>query len=177
MRNSFKRFPSLMTLSILSYCVLFSALLVDDTYAQSCSISICKSADDSDGILFPFVQESTGGSIPFELTGVDDQGSCSEISIPLNDEASVFELPVFGWSLADIDCNLIGVNYEITEGGVVIECLTPTANGTCTFLNVPGEITPVTNIPTLSEWGAIAMTGILGAIGLYVAARRRKATA
>lgn len=34
-----------------------------------------------------------------------------------------------------------------------------------------------TNIPTLSEWGMIAMAGILGAIGLYAAARRRKAAA
>lgn len=33
------------------------------------------------------------------------------------------------------------------------------------------------NIPTLSEWGMIAMAGILGIIGLTVAARRRKAVA
>ncbi|HSC34738.1 MAG TPA: IPTL-CTERM sorting domain-containing protein [Thermodesulfobacteriota bacterium] len=34
-----------------------------------------------------------------------------------------------------------------------------------------------TNIPTLSEWGMIAMAGVLGMIGLYVASRRRKAAA
>ena len=33
------------------------------------------------------------------------------------------------------------------------------------------------NIPTLSEWGMIAMAGVLGVTGLYIAARRRKATA
>jgi exosortase sorting signal-containing protein len=33
------------------------------------------------------------------------------------------------------------------------------------------------NIPTLSEWGMIAMAGVLGMIGLYAASRRRKATA
>lgn len=32
-------------------------------------------------------------------------------------------------------------------------------------------------IPTLSEWGMIAMAGVLGMIGLYIAARRRKAAA
>jgi hypothetical protein len=32
-------------------------------------------------------------------------------------------------------------------------------------------------IPTLSEWGMIAMAGVLGIIGLIVAARRRKAAA
>lgn len=30
-------------------------------------------------------------------------------------------------------------------------------------------------IPTLSEWGLIAMAGVLGVIGLYAAMRRRKA--
>lgn len=34
-----------------------------------------------------------------------------------------------------------------------------------------------TNIPTLSEWGMIAMAGVLGMIGLYAASHRRKATA
>lgn len=33
------------------------------------------------------------------------------------------------------------------------------------------------NIPALSQWGIIAMAGVLGMIGLYVASRRRKATA
>ncbi|HSC34138.1 MAG TPA: IPTL-CTERM sorting domain-containing protein [Thermodesulfobacteriota bacterium] len=38
--------------------------------------------------------------------------------------------------------------------------------------------TPVTNpIPTLSEWGLIAMAGILGMIGLFAVMRRRKVTA
>ncbi|HSC35454.1 MAG TPA: IPTL-CTERM sorting domain-containing protein [Thermodesulfobacteriota bacterium] len=32
-------------------------------------------------------------------------------------------------------------------------------------------------IPTLSQWGMIAMAGVLGVIGLIVAARRRKAAA
>jgi len=35
----------------------------------------------------------------------------------------------------------------------------------------------MSNIPTLSEWGMIAMAGVLGIIGLYAAARRRKAAA
>ncbi len=38
----------------------------------------------------------------------------------------------------------------------------------------PGLLIP---IPTLSEWGMIAMAGVLGVIGLYVALRRRKAAA
>lgn len=34
-----------------------------------------------------------------------------------------------------------------------------------------------TSIPTISEWGMIAMAGVLGVIGLIVASRRRKAAA
>ena len=35
----------------------------------------------------------------------------------------------------------------------------------------------VTNIPTLSEWGIIAMAGVLGLIGLYVTSHRRRSAA
>ena len=40
--------------------------------------------------------------------------------------------------------------------------------------NLPLERT--NPIPTLSEWGMIAMAGVLGIVGLYIAARKRKAT-
>ncbi len=35
---------------------------------------------------------------------------------------------------------------------------------------------PVSNVPTLSEWGLIAMAGVLGIVGFMVM-RRRKVTA
>jgi hypothetical protein len=44
-------------------------------------------------------------------------------------------------------------------------------------MNVIGdESLPERNVPTLSEWGLIAMAGILGIAGFMVI-RRRKATA
>ncbi len=44
--------------------------------------------------------------------------------------------------------------------------------------NVPECAPPiVTNVPTLSEWGLIAMAGILGIIGFIMVIRRRKVTA
>ena len=58
--------------------------------------------------------------------------------------------------------------------------------GTTTFLNSSNEFERIvytangsfsSTIPTLSEWGMIAMAGVLGMIGLFVAARRRKAAA
>ncbi|MGH7849210.1 MAG: IPTL-CTERM sorting domain-containing protein [Thermodesulfobacteriota bacterium] len=39
------------------------------------------------------------------------------------------------------------------------------------------DLARISPIPTLSEWGMIAMAGVLGAIGLYAAMRRRKAAA
>jgi len=33
--------------------------------------------------------------------------------------------------------------------------------------------TPVINVPTLSEWGLIAMTGILGIVGFMVMRKRK----
>ena len=38
------------------------------------------------------------------------------------------------------------------------------------------ELTPPTQVPTISEWGLVAMAGILGIIGFMVV-RRRKAAA
>ena len=46
--------------------------------------------------------------------------------------------------------------------------------------NVPQCVTKVTSpIPTLSEWGLIAMAGILGIVGIvgFMVIRRRKVTA
>ena len=39
------------------------------------------------------------------------------------------------------------------------------------------NLNQTTSIPTLSEWGVKAMAGVLGIVGLYIASRRRKATA
>ena len=67
-----------------------------------------------------------------------------------------------------------------------VPCLTATVDGnsvtfvcldndtaTCTFNNVrnPGQI------PTLSEWGLIAMAGLMGFVGFMVVMRKRKAAA
>ena len=46
------------------------------------------------------------------------------------------------------------------------------------FDQCSGEVVTLARpIPTLSEWGLISMTGILGIVGLFAALRRRKATA
>lgn len=48
-------------------------------------------------------------------------------------------------------------------------------NGSVDFERIVYTLSSPAPIPTLSQWGLIAMAGILGVIGLIVAARRRKA--
>ncbi|MGH7849215.1 MAG: IPTL-CTERM sorting domain-containing protein, partial [Thermodesulfobacteriota bacterium] len=70
--------------------------------------------------------------------------------------------------------------------GEFIPCLTATVVGnsvtffcedndlaTCVFTNVRSS----DPIPTLSEWGLIAMAGVMGIVGLFIVMRRRKVTA
>jgi len=55
-------------------------------------------------------------------------------------------------------------------------CVTSRCQPTSYFVQCDVPPTVVTPIPTLSEWGLIAMVGILGIIG-YMVIRRKKATA
>jgi hypothetical protein len=67
------------------------------------------------------------------------------------------------------DGNFLGVINPVTGGvsilGQTVGCLDAIA------------FSPPANVPTLSEWGLIAMAGILGIIGFIMAIRRRKVTA
>ena len=77
--------------------------------------------------------------------------------------------------------NVIGWDYCCTEGAPntpqqVLDWydVINRAFDQCTGGSTP----PVTeNIPTLSEWGLMAMAGLLGIFGLFAALKRRKATA
>ena len=140
--------------------------------AQSCGLDICKSAENSSNTEFDIGIQI--GELPevISLLG-SGEGSCESIQIPLGQFVDVFELPIPNWSLVDVDCDLTGINFVFFDGGVELECLTPSAFGSCTFINVQGVT--ATNIPTLSEWGMIAAAAGLGLIGLYFAKRRRGA--
>jgi len=64
------------------------------------------------------------------------------------------------------------------ENVVHFPCITEEVlGGSCTAEGVEGLCleSEVTNVPTLSEWGLIAMAGVLGIVGFMVI-RRRKAT-
>jgi len=132
-----------------------------------CGVTIIKDAPGGSGTIFEY-EVTVDGDLPFliELPGGESTGG------PFNSTVTVTELPKVGWTLTDISCENEGATgFEITENGFTAGC---DGGGlvTCTFFNV-GTAT----IPTLSEWGMIAMAGVLGVIGLYIAIRRRRATA
>ena len=66
-------------------------------------------------------------------------------------------------------------NQDVKGNSVEITC-NSTGEVNCTFTNRSLIPPIVTNIPTLSEWGLIAMAGVLGLIG-YMVIRRKKASA
>ncbi len=76
-----------------------------------------------------------------------------------------------GWELVDIECSGIGVEIVSIENGRNFTCLKIFDMATCTFENEGPS-----DVPTLSQWGLIAMAGVLGIIG-FIVMRRRKATA
>ena len=151
--------------------VLLLPVLNDDAAAQSCSVGICKSALDSGDTEFPFVAVNEITE-PFTLQGEGD-GACIGTSIPQGQSLTISEEFLPGWLLDDIDCQPVGVDVTFLEHGVELFCNVPTANGTCTFTNVRGEIER--NIPTLSEWGMIAAAAGLVIVGVFFAIRRKRA--
>lgn len=78
-------------------------------------------------------------------------------------------------------CQQEGSCYDNSEGGGAIACpdgmfvedaICEEPSGMCV-----SQVSPITSsVPTLSEWGLIAMAGVLGIAG-YIIVRRRKVNA
>jgi len=58
--------------------------------------------------------------------------------------------------------------FSEIENGISIHCIQDSSIGSCTFRNVQTDA-----IPTLSEWGLIAMAGILLILGLFAVSKRK----
>lgn len=147
---------------------------------QPCTATIQKVADPADDTTFNF---SISGDIVGELNLSDPGDPSTFVGLGIDDTVTITENVPPGWELASIEC---------TEGttdcgsGVFEPCLTATVDGnsvtffcedndtaSCVFTNVR----TLGQIPTLSEWGLIAMAGIMGLVGLFIVMRRRKAAA
>ena len=150
-----------------SVFVLLTTLLVSP-YAYS-QIPSCPCDD------IVLTSGNTGNDI-FEMLCSDGELTADAEFVLTHDTVEVFESGVliyqtnaigggFGCGISDASQ---GSGTEITEQEYE-NCRQKLIEG-CSLKNV-------NPIPTLSEWGLIAMAGALGVIGLYVVTRRRKAAA
>ena len=136
---------------------------------EGCIITIIKEANPADNTPFEFDVSGTGGTFSFTLSDPSDNSTGFLINVGTS--VDVTEVIPEGWELGDIVCSGIGVEIVPIENGRNFNCLKIFDTATCTFENEGPS-----NVPTLSQWGLIALAGVLGIIGFMVM-RRRKATA
>ncbi len=147
---------------------------------QPCTATIQKVADPADDTTFNF---SISGDIVGELNLSDPGDPSTFVGLGIDDTITITENVPPGWTLASIEC-IEGTNN--CGMGEFVPCLTATVVGnsvtffcedndsaTCVFTNVRSS----DPIPTLSEWGLIAMAGLMAVVGLFIVMRRRKAAA
>ena len=133
----------------------------------NCTITIEKTATFDNGTEFDYT--APGSSNP-NFTLSNGQDIELEIDFPTN--VDVTELVPVRWMLDEIECSEPdGVVITEIPNGRNFSC-SPAGTAQCVFINSPLP----RNVPTLSEWGLIAMAGILGIVGFMVI-RRRKVTA
>ena len=140
-----------------------------------CPVRIQKDADPADDTEFNFFV--TGGNVFNTSLKVSNSFVFGLNST--NAPTTVTEDPPQGWILEEILCSRVSLDcggpcIVITDApnGLEFECIGSSDEITCIFFNVRAT----TPIPTLNQWGLIAMAGILGIAGFLVI-RRRKVSA
>ena len=147
---------------------------------QPCTATIQKVADPADDTTFNF---SISGDIVGEFNLSDPGDPSTFVGLGIDDTITITEDVPLGWTLGSIECIEGTSNCGKEE---FFPCLSATVDGnsvtffcedndlaTCVFTNVRSS----NPIPTLSEWGLIAMAGVIGIAGFIVVMRRRKVTA
>ena len=105
-----------------------------------------------------------------------------EFSIPAGTHSNVFFIPgeidtiseivPEGWELVDVNCETSGSGFFVSvddENKVTAKCVTD-GFSLCTFTDRGPA-----NVPALSEWGMISAAVGLGFVGVFFAARRKRA--
>lgn len=150
----------------------FLVLSAEQVRAQApgCGVTIGEIASPADDTPFDF---SSIGSGPAEFTLMDPSDSSIMFTMGGGTDVTITEHVPDGWILEDIVCTETNdqITIAILENDLTISCRSGPEDVTCNFIN---RMLP-TEIPTLSEWGLIAMAGILGIVGFMVI-RRRKVT-
>ena len=145
--------------------ILISLLVLSPKlYAQveGCEIIIIKEADPADNTAFVF---DVSGAGMFSFTLSDPANKSEGFFVGKGQSADLIEMVPEGWELVDIECTSdVEIMIEPIENGRKFTCLVDFDETRCTFRNEG----PPPAVPTLSEWGLIAMAGVLGIVGFMV---------
>lgn len=160
--------------AIIMLGLLFVPALNDTAHAQ-CGVRICKVAPQlpvpesvDDFFYFPFTVSQGGQSSPAQAPA---NALCPGIGPFTGNNFEVVEDPFQGWTLDSVVCTESPeVRVTFIENGVSLDCLGDEIID-CTFTNFRST----SPIPALSEWGMVAAAGGLALVGVFFAARRRRA--
>lgn len=145
----------------------------------TCNVTVEKSVNEPENIEFFFeIAIGDGGpTIPFSLPKGDQFSTMFDIPVdgmldPTTIRELTDQLPDF-CEFIDIDCTTSEDAECFDEEGPVIQCRCGSSEDeiTCTFIN---NCNPP-QIPTLSQWGKIIMSGVIGlfaVIGIFAMRRR-----
>jgi hypothetical protein len=175
---------NLISFVILAMIVGLGSLALGTGQARAgiapCAIGIEKIEIPDDDTPFDF---SVSGDQSFGFVLSDPSDDTRNFGMGTGQTVTVTEIGREGWTLDSIECTEGTSNCGMVD---FVPCLSATVDGnsvtffcedndtaSCVFTNVKTAGV----VPTLSEWGLIAMAGILGIAGFIVAMRRRKVTA
>ncbi len=166
---------NLISLFILTVLMGAGFLVLGTGQANAfCPITINKAAIPPDDTIFTF--EVTGDQ-NFSFTLSDPSDDTELMFIENGNEVSLTELVPPGWELGSIECTVeeddcgggpcLFLTEFVNEQRVAITCVDDGV-GSCTFSNSGPR-----PIPTLSQWGFIAMAGILVLVGIWGITRKK----
>ena len=143
-----------------------------------CTITIEKVANPADNTPFTFI---ISGDETDEFTLMDPDEPTTVRVINAGETIIITEELPPGWLLDSIACGegddgceggpCLNITIDEATNSITAECIDDDAR-ICIFTND----LRTTDVPTLSQWGLIAMAGVLGIVGFMVM-RRRKVTA
>lgn len=147
-----------------------------------CTVFIEVDTVPDTNVVFPY---TVVNNEPEEFELEDNVSPSQKFFLPEGELMTVTQGDVPGWLLRGIDCRAPmrevgvgeaerfigpGVNYTASGSRLTLTC-DDSGITTCTFLNAKTNA-----IPTISEWGMLALAAAFGIVALF-AIRRRKAAA
>ncbi len=166
-------FGNLILIAAAFLLIIFIAFTTPSLAQTPCFLGIAKSANILDGTEFVFelsVNGGPGGEVDFEA------GNAIGWTLFESETLEVREIPTEGWTLVSFECDIADPGLIVTEveNGFNFACGPNGGNGEPTVCTWTNFRSPVNAIPTLSEWGMIAMAGSLGIFGFLYAMRRKR---